>query len=384
MALSDLAIFDPDRVRSDPDQSDHDERTFDFYDRCSNKVIGLVRDRLEFWFARYPEGRDRNDLLGRFRSGDRRHWNSAFWELYVHEALRRFGFDVVPHPALNDVPTHIDFLATRGMERVFVECVTLGHADDDVARRNGVAALQAALDKSGLHDYWLDLEIDSYGPTPIPHGRFRRALVAWVGAQDIDVLAALVPRGLFAIPAFEWHRNGWRIQVRAIPREPSLRGRTDMRPLGIMPADDEGDTPTWAAMRDLLRDKASKYGKLDAPFLIALDAPDVWPNHREATWAVYGPRPFTEAWERDGFLLRQDGRSYPRVSGVLVGTAIQPHSFPRCWPTLHENPAAERRLPQALRWTRIRAGREESVDVPGIDPPELFGVAPDWPGTPWP
>lgn len=384
MVLSANAIFDPDRVRSDPDQSDHDEPTFEFYDRCSNEIIGAVRARLESWFARYPEGRDRNDLLGRFRSGDRRHWNSAFWELYIHEALLRFGFVVEPHPNLDGVASRIDFLATCGEERVYVECVTLGRADDELARRNGVAALQASLDRSGLHDHWLDLEIDAYGPAPIPHGRFRRALVRWVLSQDIDAVAASVPRGLFAIPSFAWHKDGWRVQVRAIPRDPRLRGRTDMRPLGIMPADEEGDTPAWAAMRDLLRDKASKYGELDASYVIALDAPDVWPDHREAAWAVYGPHPFTATWERDGFLLRQDGRTYPRVSGILVGTAIQPHSFPRCWPTLHENPAAELPLPDSLRWARFRFSGGEPVRVPGIDPPDLFGVAADWPGTPWP
>jgi hypothetical protein len=337
MALSADAIFDTERVRWDPDQSDHDERTFDFYDRCSNKVIGAVRDRLEPWFARYPEGRDRNDLLGRFRSGDRRHWNSAFWELYVHEALWRFDFEVEPHPDLDGVPSRIEFLATRGSERVYVECVTLGQADDEVARRNGVAALQAALDRSGLHDYWLDLEIDAYGHAPIPHGRFRRALTAWVDGQDIETLAALVRPGLLAVPAFEWHDDGWRVEVRAIPREPRLRGRTDLRPLGIMPAEEAGSVPTWVAMRDLLRGKASKYGELDASYVIALDAPDVWPDHH-----------------------------------------------PRCWPTLHENPVARHLLPDSLRWTRFRAGSGEPVAVPGIDPPDLFGVGVDWPGTPWP
>lgn len=376
-------IFDQDLDRSNPDPSDHDERTFDFYNRCSNGVISSIRENLETWFARYPEGRTRNDLRGRLRSGDRRQWNSAFWELYVHEALRRFGYELEPHPALDGVTSRLDFLATRGDERLYVECVTLGHSAEAAARRSGVAALEAALDRSGLYDYWLELDIDEYGAPPIPHGRFVRRLRAWEAAQDIEMLARLAPYGTSALPAFRWDRDGWRVAVRAIPREPRLRGRTDLRPLGILSAD-EDDTPPWQAIRDLLNEKASRYGKLDAPYVIALDAPDVWPQSREALWAAFGPYAFTAAWDRDGFMLRRDGHGKPYVSGVLIGTAIQPHSISTCSPTLYENPAAEHRLPESLRWERVRPQGDEPRHVPGIEPSDLFGMPADWPGVPWP
>jgi hypothetical protein len=62
MAFTQDAIFDRERRRSDTHPAQHDESTFDFYNRCANEVIGSVRDLLEQWFAHYPPGRDRNDV----------------------------------------------------------------------------------------------------------------------------------------------------------------------------------------------------------------------------------------------------------------------------------------------------------------------------------
>lgn len=361
----------------------HDEPTFDFYDRCSNSVIGSVRDNLEVWFSRYPSGRDRRDLLGRLRVGDRRQWGSAVWELYVHEALRRFGFDITPHPHLPTTTRHIDFLATRGEERVFVECAIVTHSDEAAARRGGVAALEAAIDKSGILDYWLDLQFERIGPTSIPPQPFVDALRAWVAAQDIEALDAVARQGILGLPSFDWDQDGWLARVWAIPRTAELRGREDLRPLGIMAGEDD-EKSVWWALRAAMESKALAYGELDAPYVIAVNAPDAWPSDGEALRAAFGAHAFTGAWEREGFLLREDGPAYPGVSGVLIGVSVQPHSFPQCWPTLYENPLAERPVPESLRWARVRVASESPLRLLGIDPPALFEVAPDWPGVPWP
>lgn len=383
MSLSARAIFDPDRVRTDASPARHDEPTFAFYDRCANAVIGSVRDNLEAWFSRYPSGRHRRDLLGRLRVGDRRQWGSAVWELYVHEALCRFGFDVTPHPHLPATTRQVDFLAKRGGERVFVECVIVTHSDKAAVRRGGVAALEAAIDKSGILDYWFDLQFERIGPTSIPPHPFVEALRAWVAAQDIEALDAVARQSILSLPSFDWNQDGWLARVWAIPRTAELRGREDMRPLGIM-AGENDEKSVWLALRAAMESKALAYGELDAPYVIAVNAPDAWPSDGEAIRAAFGAHAFTGAWEREGFLLREDGTAYPGVSGVLIGVAVQPHSFPRCWPTLYENPLAERPVPESLRWARVRVEGESPLRLVGIDPPALFGVAPDWPGVPWP
>ncbi len=383
MALSARAIFDPVRNRIDESPSHHDEPPFDFYNRCTNVVIGSVRDALEDWFSRYPPGRDRQDLLGKFRDGDRRQFASAAWELYIHESLRRQGFDVKPNPPLAYTTRRIDFLASKGAERVYVECAIVTHSDDDAKRISGIGALEAAIDHSDILDYWLDLEFDRRGQGPIPPDRFVTGLRRWVASQDIEALAAIAHRGPTWLPSYDWLEDGWIAHVWAIPRSPELRGRPDIRPLGIMPADTE-EKSVWLALRAKLETKAEAYGELDAPYVIAVNAPDAWPRDLHAAWAVYGPYAFDARWERTGFLMRVGGPTYPGVSGVLASVALQPHTFPRQWPTLYENPAADSRPPDSLAWSRMRVVDGSPMAVPGIDPADLFGVSRDWPGVPWP
>ena len=383
MALSSRAIFDPDRARVDASPSRHDEAMFAFYDRCANAVIGSVRDKLEEWFSKYPSGRDRQDLLGKFRDGDRRQFASAAWELYIHESLRRQGFDVEPNPPLAHTTRRIDFLATKEGDRVYVECAIVTHSDDDAKRLGGIGALEAAIDDSGILDYWLDLQFDKRGQGPIPPDRFVAGLREWVDAQDIEALAAVAHQGQIWLPSYDWKEGGWIARVWAIPRSPELRGRDDIRPLGIMSAETE-EKSVWLALRAKLEAKAEAYGELDAPYVIAVNAPDAWPRDLYAAWAVYGPFAFEAGWQRDGFLLRPNGPTYPGVSGVLASVALQPHSFPRQWPTLYENPAADRRPPDSLAWSRIRVEEGAPVGVQGTDPPELFDTGSGWPGVAWP
>lgn len=377
------AIFDQQRVRTDPSPSRHDEPTFEFYDRCANPVIGSVRDKLEEWFAHYPPGHDRQDLLGKFRDLDRRQFSSAAWELYIHESLRRQGFAVKPNPPLAGTTRRLDFLATKGSDRVYVECAVVTHSDDAAVRRGGVAALEAAIDASDVPDYWLDLEIDRHGTEPIPPDRFVAGLRDWIAVQDIDTLAAVAHRGPDGLPSYDWSEGGWLVNVWAIPRSPELRGREDIRPLGIMPGEESEKAP-WVAMRAKAELKAEAYGVLDAPYVMAINAPDAWPRDMEALWGVYGPHAFEDGWQRDGFLFRPDGPTYPGVSGVLGSVALQPHSFARQWPTLYENPDATLVVPESVQWARVRVrdGRPEVMS--GVEPPALFDVTGDWPGVPWP
>jgi hypothetical protein len=375
-------IYNPNAIRTNPSPARHDEPTAAFYERCANPVIGQVRDNLEAWFAAYPAGRDRNDVRARLRSPDRRQWNGAFWELYVHEALRQAGLAPKPHPRLKHTTKRIDFVTTTG-PKVYVECVTVAYSDPEAGRRGGIAALEAAIDRCEIYDYWLDLQFERQGQDPIPPDAFVAGLRAWLLAQDIDALDAVSHRGHLWLPSFDWDRDGWLARVWAIPRSEELRGRTDIRPLAIM-AGWEDPRPHWETFLAQMELKAAIYGVLNAPYVIAVNAPDAWPVDRYGPWAAYGPHPFTDAWQRLGFFMREGGTNHRHVSAVLVGTAVQPHSFTRQWPTLYQNPDAEWPLPGGLPWDTIRPGDDGPVEQPGIGPFALFGLPATWPGDPWP
>lgn len=299
MALTRRAIFDPDRLRQDPDPKGHDESTFGFYDRCAEPVIDAIRSKLEEWFADYPSGAARQDLLGKFRDGDDRQWYSAAWELYVHASLRSQGFDVQPNPTLAHTARRLDFLASKDGAGLFVECAVVTHSDVRAVERRGAGLLEAAIDASGIQDYWLDLQFDTRGSKPIAPERFVTGLRDWVATQNVDTLAAIAAEGRpDLLPSYDWMEDGWIAHVRAIPRSPELRGRADIRPLGILPAEFD-DGSLWLALRSKLETKAEAYGRLSEPYVIAVNAPEGWPATDHPLWAAFGPHPSHELFGVD-------------------------------------------------------------------------------------
>ena len=87
------------------------EPRFEYYNHSSRPAIGQIREVLENWFSGYPD-LGKSDLRGRFKSNDDRSHDGAFFELYLHEVLRKLGYEVQVHP-LVDKPTHPDFVVER-------------------------------------------------------------------------------------------------------------------------------------------------------------------------------------------------------------------------------------------------------------------------------
>jgi hypothetical protein len=103
--------------------------------------------------------------------------------------------------------SRIDFVTTVDSP-VYVECATVAYSDPEGERRGGVAALEAAIDRCEIYDYWLDLQFERDGPTPILPEAFVARLRAWLMAQDIDALAAIADQGHYWLPSFDWDRDG--------------------------------------------------------------------------------------------------------------------------------------------------------------------------------
>src|SRR5436309_13915525 len=94
--------------RTDRSGSQHAESTFAFRNRVRSQFFGNVRELLEEWFESWPDSR-KPQLRGRFRSNDDRQMLGAFWELYLHEALRRLEFRIAHEPDVGSAGGRPDF-----------------------------------------------------------------------------------------------------------------------------------------------------------------------------------------------------------------------------------------------------------------------------------
>lgn len=89
--------------------ADYSEPSYSYLNISGRPMAQRIRGELERWFRDYPAGADKRDLLARFRSLDEEQHLGALLELHTHALFRRLGFEVIPHPDLQGVTTHVDF-----------------------------------------------------------------------------------------------------------------------------------------------------------------------------------------------------------------------------------------------------------------------------------
>src|SRR6266478_755554 len=91
--------------RTNYEPATHSEDTFSFLNRSASLESESVRDLLESFFRRYPSS-ESAELKSRFKT----QFDSAFFELYLHELLLRLGCEVTVHPTLKGIGAKPDFL----------------------------------------------------------------------------------------------------------------------------------------------------------------------------------------------------------------------------------------------------------------------------------
>ena len=162
---------------------------------------------------------------------------------------------------------------------------------------------------------------------------------------------------------------GWVVEFTAYPVPAEYRGQA-ARAIGIEMTADADEITDDQALERVLRTKASRYGRLNQPFVIAVSeqswerAPGGEGSEWHRTNALFGRQQLEfssdggSRWTRDGrtgLWRRRDGRWLnTRVSGVLLTTHLTPWNVFETVPELWINPNADYpSFPRLPHW-RIR------------------------------
>ncbi|MCX7622876.1 MAG: hypothetical protein RMK01_07130 [Thermomicrobium sp.] len=307
-----------------------------------------VRTLLENWFVHLPEPA-RSDIRSRFWERDRRLSLAAFWELYLHELLRRLGYQLMVHPATRESGPRPDFLAIRNSEAFFVEALIHAHSSEAWRAERRLYPILDVLHDVRSAGRTLRIVRAECGQGTPPLRELREALRAWL---DRLSQADAVP------PQFVWRRGGWALVFEALPAESDAPGNG----LSLVPTPPHA--PTARALTAKLRAKARRYRALRFPLVLALCSSESIPLET-----------LTAA-------LRSLGTDLPTpVSGCLVAVGLDPWTIART-PLHLFTPDPQHPVPAGLVDTLARAG--SAVQVPGYlrieSPWALFGLSPAWPG----
>jgi hypothetical protein len=177
-----------------------------------------------------------------------------------------------------------------------------------------------------------------------------------------------------------------------MPKSARLRGRSGIRPIGLLAPEGE-----WLSihveLRRALEGKRKKYGVLGLPFLIAINATEDCDNidimnalyGDEVTIIRQGPDgSLTENWGRNqnGAWLGETGPRATLISGALIAAGLHPWNMGVLTPELFLNPWASNPFP-AVDWPMPYCIADLSTDhvrhQPGESAGKLLGIPAVWP-----
>jgi hypothetical protein len=355
-------IFD-DCERTDESWGREIETPYEFYNRSAQPEAQKVRQLLESMLSRYPEG-ERAELVSRFKSKKTSNFETASFELILHDTLHGLGCELTPHPQLDDSSKHPDFFVTTPCGNSFyLEAVSAtAKWDPNAARRaakkgasdqrnNAIATLVNIL-KSTSHDNFCIFIRDKGTPSSRPScGNLLKAILGWLDTLDPDkILEEACGGKCDKLPVYELEDKGWKVHITALPLSPDHRGQGGClfggRSLGVARLD------TFNPIKRAIARKGKAYGALEHPFLIAANVNSLILDAHAEVDVLFGqeglvvpassqPYPESEIGRTSNGVWLEKARVRRKgVSGVWFFANLSIHSIAHARQTIYFNPWA--------------------------------------------
>jgi hypothetical protein len=372
----------------------HAEPNFVYLNRSARPQAVAIRATLEEWFSRYPEGETKNDLQGRFRSGDDAQYRSSFFELLLHELCRQLSCIAEPHPDVEGTTKKPDFLVrpSHGSPFYLEAAIVTDESDQEAAARARINAIYDSLERLVSPDFFVGIQINGLPVSQPPARQIRAFLAKKLASVDPDEITRLYnAKGYDALPRWSFHDQEWSIEFYPIPKRREARGEPGVRPIGAITTSFR-ETHTDLAIKRTLEEKAGYYGELDLPYVIAVDAltefgiyTDDVMNALFGTEHVLIPRDSSAGsgvkYQRalDGLWTSPKGPRYTRVSCVLIAV-VDAWNLPNATVCLYHNPWA--RYPYDSPLTNLPQAKAEDNNMKWLDGKrlgELLHLPAAWP-----
>lgn len=379
-----MTIFD-DIPRDDSLPPLPHETAFAYLNSSGRAEAARVRQLVDGWFEAYPDGH-RDALVARFRSPIDDQHNSAFFELFVYTTVIANGHKVAAvEPKLAHTERSPDFLVeAKDGGQLYLECViATGRSHTEVAAQARLNQVLAAIDRTTSPAHFLDLSVEGTPDAPISIKAMRRALKAWI---------AELPEGDAALEAtpFVHEENGMRLMLRAFPRHNRQRAERAIGVRFFPPrlSTDEDD------IRAAIKRKAERYGPLDQPYAVAVNAMALFTRESHAVDALVGTehlalsRTQTGEYEPqhgrnpDGIWWGQNGPCRQGLAAVFSTEQVNPWNFATGRGRIIRNPWASTPIPRFCLggdefWPEEGAFRITE----GANFGRVLGLPDGWPGV---
>jgi hypothetical protein len=369
------------------------EPNFVFLNRTSREEFARIRDLLEVWFGRYPST-EKSEIRSRFRSSNDFQHQAAFFELFLHELLLRLGCKLKLHPSLDKTTKSPDFLVEpQTSHKFYLEAtVTTGETVNETGARIRENTVYEVLDRLvESPDYFLSLSVRGSPESPPPARKLANYINRELRFLDYDEIVRFYKLdGLQNLPRWTFDHGGWLIKIQPIPKF-KLRGKSGVRPIG-MRSTGFRTVDNWTPIRDSIIGKGRKYGGLDMPYVIAVNALD-HVDKIDILQALYGqeeyiidisntsesPEPKLQR-KPNGVWVGPKGPQYTRISAVLMVTRLSTNNIPRTEIRLYHNPWAQKPYESVLTQLHQAILIDGIIHwIDGKNAGDIFELSPTWP-----
>ena len=232
----------------------------------------------------------------------------------------------------------------------------------------------------------MSVDIIGYGNASPSTKKLRRDLIQWIGS--LDPTSIILTKDANSLPMHVWKCEEWEIQFEAIPIRPDAEQRP-RRPIGALIGGARLGN-SWEPIRDAILNKGTRYGDLDAPLLVAVNADAFNIDRDDEMQALFGGDQVTRYPDKQSQLTRArngawfgpGGPRCTRVAGVWIFNDITPRSIAERRGTLYFNPYRDFSLPQELtRFSHAVAVDREIERREGVSLREALNLPINWPSV---
>ncbi len=367
--------------RDDGSVRRHSETNFEFLNRCSWKAVSQVRDLIELYLSHFPIS-EQNEIVSRIRSGTKNAFSSAIFELFLHEALLRQNFEITHHPFLGHTNYRPDFLVKCPSGIFYVEAVLASERNG--SDPSGQLRIESTLDELRKFPHPNFYVFADYRGVPTTQPSAKRLGVAigkWLDRLDPDA------NNIFR-EQMTWSHEDWELTLEAIPVKPERRGKTTHLVAGH--SGEGGWSDAWTGIRDAIKYKASKYGELDGPLVVAVNYQSTALDEIDEIQALFGEEQFLFSLDKpdaeprltrapNGAWHDKGGPSATRASGAWIFRGLHQYNAANCKQVIYANPWAKHDFPSCIKLFPCRElVGSQIVEISGQTFGEALGLESDW------
>jgi hypothetical protein len=374
--------------RTDLEPAKYGDSMFAYINRTARDGFDQVRHELESWFTHYPK-QEQRELRARFRSDiDTQHY-SAFFELILYETLLLLGCNTIVHPTIPGTEKRPDFLVEPiSGEPFYLEAAiaTTESANEAAARSRMNTVYDVINRKVDTSNFFLWLGVEGIPESQPPASKIAAFLNKHLASLDPDEVMTLYEiGGMDAMPSWLFEYDGWVIEFQPIPKKLEARNKKTARPIGALSTGFQ-TIDLSSPIRYAISKKASKYGELALPFVVAvnvlehideIDIMDALFGREQFiidTTQISSSKPANPEMSRipDGLWTSYSGPRNTRVSAVLLAIQLFPFSILQANVRLYHNPWASKPYSSVLR--RLSQAVPEDNRIKKVDGDSLASI----------